>query len=169
MRGESSHRALVPELLRRQGALLEATGAGPGSAEAARALHRRVARLAELLEEATHRRGCPPDAQAEVLGVGEGLAVPVFVAALRAGGPAAGGADAAPAVWAGPRFSGAPRGFPPPRPPLPPLRGPGSCPPGRWSPSRRGASPSSSRTRCAPTHGAHGSREARRSLAGGKP
>src|SRR5258706_7016308 len=95
MRGESSHRALVPELLRRQGALLEATGRGPGSAEAARALHRRVARLAELLEEATHRRGCPPDAQAEVLGVGEGLAVPVFVAALRAGGLAAEEADAA--------------------------------------------------------------------------
>ncbi len=95
VRGETSHRALVPELLRRHGALLEATGAGPGSAEAARALHRRVARLAELLEEATHRRGCPPDAQAEVLGVGEGLAVPVFVAALRAGGLAAEEADAA--------------------------------------------------------------------------
>src|SRR5258706_15339384 len=115
MRGESSHRALVPELLRRQGALLEATGAGPGSAEAARALHRRVARLVELLEEATHRRGCPPDAQAEVLGKGEGLAVPVFVAALRAGGPAAGEGDPAPGISARAGFSGAPPGLPPPR------------------------------------------------------
>src|SRR5258706_14183378 len=128
MRGESSHRALVPELLRRQGALLEATGAGPGSAEAARALHRRVARLAELLEEATHRRGCPPDAQAEVLGVGEGLAVPVFVAALRAGGLAAGEAGAARAIWAHAAVSGAPPGVPPPRRLHAPL--PGHQPPG---------------------------------------
>jgi aspartate kinase len=95
VRGQTSHRALVPELLRRHGALLEATGAGPESADTARTLHRRVARLAELLEEARRRRGCPSDAQAEVLGVGEGLAVPVFVAALRAGGLAAEEADAA--------------------------------------------------------------------------
>jgi bifunctional aspartokinase / homoserine dehydrogenase 1 len=94
LRGETSHRALVPHLLRRHGALLEATGTGPGSAAATRALHRRVARLAELLEEATRRRACPPDAQAEVLGVGERLAVPVCVAALRAAGLAAEEVDA---------------------------------------------------------------------------
>ncbi|MFI5005790.1 MAG: aspartate kinase [Solirubrobacterales bacterium] len=94
LRGETGHRALVPDLLRRHGALLEAT-AGPGSAEAARLLHRRVARLAELLEETTRRRACPPETEAEALGIGEWLAVPVFVAALRAAGLNADAADAA--------------------------------------------------------------------------
>ena len=95
LRGETAHRAVIPELLRRHGALLEVAGAGVGSDEAARSLHRRVARLAELLEEATRRRACPPDTQAEILGVGERLAVPVCVAALRAAGLAAEEADAA--------------------------------------------------------------------------
>ena len=95
LRGKTTHRTLVSELLRRHGALLEATGAGPGSAEAARVLHRRVARLAELLEEATRRRACPPETEAEALGIGERLAVPVCVAALRAAGLLADEADAA--------------------------------------------------------------------------
>jgi aspartate kinase len=104
VRGEAAHRALVPDLLRRHGALLEAIGGGPGSAEAARALHRRVARLAELLEETARRGACPPDAQAEVLGVGERLAAPLFVAALRGAGMAAEEADAAGFVRTDARF-----------------------------------------------------------------
>jgi bifunctional aspartokinase / homoserine dehydrogenase 1 len=111
-RGEAAHRALVPDLLRRHGTLLEATGAGSGSAETARALHRRVARLAELLEEVARHGPCPTDTQAEVLGIGERLAAPLFVAALRRAGLAAEEADAAALVRTDARFLDAVVDFP---------------------------------------------------------